>query len=371
MIIVPSWNPHGRHAGRQALYSWVNGTDSVGIANFDIELAIPIAVLTHHGKREYMDLLFHSWKSFPMIDLNDIAVFVKVAQLESFSRAARSLGMPVSTVSRRVSELEQALGVTLLQRTTRKLTLTSQGRDYFNQCGEPLNLLIDAERVLTQTHRMPEGILRVSVPVTLGENPFLGFISDFLNSHPRVKIDLFITNLFLDLIAENIDVSLRFGDLKDSSLIAQKLGSQTRYVVAAPDYLRDRTAPNRPEDLTSHRCALLNARNNEAEWELVSGQKRSTVSVSGPISSRDYQSLSNFVYRGHGIGFLPSAYCDAKVESGELVRLLPGWTSKQVDIHAVYPTRKFLPSRLQLFLEALKSWEDPPWTRATPHSSSK
>jgi DNA-binding transcriptional LysR family regulator len=297
-----------------------------------------------------------------MADLNDIAVFVKVAQLESFSRAARALGMPVSTVSRRISELEEELGVTLLQRTTRKLTLTSQGRDYFNHCSEPLDLLADAERVLTQTQRMPEGLLRVSVPVTLGENPFLEFISDFLKSHPLIKIDLFITNLFLDLIAENIDVSIRFGELKDSTLVAQKLGTQTRYIVASPDYLRDRAAPDRPEDLASHRCLLLNARNNEAEWELMNGQKRSTVSVSGPISSRDYPSLSSFVYRGHGIGFLPSTYCDAKIETGDLVRLLPDWTSVHVGIHVVYPTRKFLPSRLQLFLEALKSWKDPPWT---------
>lgn len=301
-----------------------------------------------------------------MADLNDIAVFVKVAQLESFSRAARSLGMPVSTVSRRISELEEALGVTLLQRTTRKLTLTSQGRDYFNHCSEPLDLLIDAERALTQTQRIPEGLLRVSVPVTLSENAFLDFISDFLKSHPRIKIDLFITNLFLDLIAENIDVSIRFGELKDSSLVAQKLGTQTRYVVASREYLRDKTPPKKPEDLASHPCVLLNARNNEAEWELVSGQKRCTISVSGPISSRDYPSISSFVYRGHGIGFLPSAYCDAKIETGELVRLLPDWTSKQASIHAVYPTRKFLPSRLRLFLEALKSWKDPPWTSVQP-----
>ncbi|WP_158915241.1 LysR family transcriptional regulator [Caulobacter sp. S45] len=300
-----------------------------------------------------------------MADLNDIVVFVKVAQLESFSRAARALGMPVSTVSRRIAELEGALGVVLLQRTTRSLTLTSQGRDYFNQCSEPLNLLVDAERVLTQTQRMPEGLLRVSVPVTLGQDIFLEFISDFLNNHPRIKIDLFITNIFLDLIVENIDVSIRFGDLKDSALVAQKLGSQIRYIVASKDYLQGRGLPVEPDDLVSHSCVLLNAKNNEGEWELISGQKRKTISVLGPIASRDFQSVSSFVYRGHGVGFLPSSYCEAKIETGELVRLLPEWTSKQVDIHAVYPTRKFRPARLQLFLEALKSWKDAPWTSPT------
>jgi len=294
--------------------------------------------------------------------LNDIAVFVKVAQFESFSRAAHALGMPVSTVSRKVSTLEVELGVTLLQRTTRKLALTSQGRDYFNQCSEPLNLLFDAERVLTQSQKEPEGSLKISVPVVLGQEPFLEFISDFLKSHPRIKVDLFITNVFLDLIAENVDVGIRIGQLKDSTLIAKRLGVQMRYVVAAPAYLKTRKSPVKPEDLGAHQCVLLSEKNNQAEWELVSGRKQAKVRVSGPISSRDFQSVSTFVYRGHGIGFLPSTYCDEKIRKGELIRLLPEWTSPRLDVHAIYPTRNFLPSRLHIFLEALKNWKNPLWT---------
>jgi len=223
-----------------------------------------------------------------MADLNDIAIFVKVAQFESFSRAAHSMGMPVSTVSRKVSELEAELGVTLLQRTTRKLTLTSQGRDYFNQCSEPLNLLYDAERVLTQTQKKPEGSLKISVPVILGQEPFLEFISGFMKNYPRIKIDLFVTNLYLDLIQENIDVGIRFGALKDSTLIAKKLGAQIRYVVATPGYLKGHKLPAKPEDLRFHQCVLLGEKNNEAEWKLVSGPKHAKVHVSGPISSRDF-----------------------------------------------------------------------------------
>jgi DNA-binding transcriptional LysR family regulator len=297
-----------------------------------------------------------------MADLNDIAVFVKVAQLGSFSRTAHALGMPVSTVSRKVSALESDLGVTLLQRTTRKLALTSQGRDYFHQCSEPLNLLFDAERVLTQTQRKPEGSLKISVPVVLGQDAFLGFISDFLKSYPRIKIDLFITNVFLDLIAENVDVAIRFGQLRDSTLIAKKIGSQVRYVVASPEYLMDRELPTKPNDLRLHQCVLLNGKNNEAEWEMLSGRKRVEIRVSGPISSRDFQSVSTFVNRGHGVGFLPSTYCNDQIRKGELVRLLPDWTSQQLEVHAVYPTRNFLPSRLHVFLEALSAWKSPLWT---------
>src|SRR5256885_16209928 len=125
-----------------------------------------------------------------MIDLNEIAVFVSVAQLGSFTGAARALSMPVSTVSRRIADLEQQLGVTLLQRTTRKLTLTTQGRDYFDQCSEPLAHLSDAERVLTHSQRRPDGLLRISVPVILGDPVFLGFLSGFVRKYPGIRLDL-------------------------------------------------------------------------------------------------------------------------------------------------------------------------------------
>jgi DNA-binding transcriptional LysR family regulator len=282
-----------------------------------------------------------------------------VAQFESFSRAAHALGMPVSTVSRKVTALEERLGVTLLQRTTRKLSLTAQGRAYYNQCSEPLSHLFDAERVLSQTQKKPEGLLRISAPVILGQEPFYAFLSSFLKTHPGIRVDLFITNLFLDLIVENIDVAIRFGELPDSSLIAQRIGKSVRYVVAAPDYLRGRLPPSRPEDLRQHQCVLLQARNNEAEWHLVSGKKSIKLHVSGPVAARD--AVSAFTYRGDGIGLLPSTYCDAQIASGDLVRLLPDWSSPEIFVHAVYPTRRFLPATLQVFLEHLKGWKSPLW----------
>ena len=296
-----------------------------------------------------------------MIDLNDVAVFVKVAQLESFSRAAHALGMPVSTVSRRVTVLEEQLGVTLLQRTTRRLNLTAQGRAYFHECREPLDHLGDAERVLTQAQRNPQGILRITAPVIMGQPPFYEFLSAFLKTYPRVQVDLLITNAFMDLVAENIDVAIRFGTMQDSSLIAQRIGRSVRYVVAAPDYLRDRSAPQRPEDLREHDCVLLNGRNNEADWHLVSGRKSIRQPVCGVISSQDFQSVSAFTRQGHGIGLLPSSYCDDPVAEGKLVRLLPEWSSPDIFVHAVYPTRRFRPKRLEVFLDRLKSWKNPLW----------
>jgi len=298
-----------------------------------------------------------------MAKLDDVLIFVKVAQFESISRAGRSLGMPVSTVSRRLSVLESKLGVSLLRRTTRRVTLTAQGREYFNQCREPLTLLEEAQRVLTLGHRTPGGMLRISVPVILGQQPFLDFLSRFLKAQPRIRIDVFITNLFLDLVAENIDIAIRFGELEDSSVVATRIGKSIRYVVASTEYLKGRKLPVEPADLRLHDCVMLNARNNETNWDLVNGRKKARIHVSGPISSRDFNSVSTFVYRGHGIGLIPSTYCDEALATGALVRLLPKWTSPQIPVFAVYSNRKFLPLRLTIFLEALAAWKSPLWIK--------
>jgi DNA-binding transcriptional LysR family regulator len=298
-----------------------------------------------------------------MSNLDDVLIFFKVAQLESISRAARSLGMPNSTVSRRLSVLESALGISLLRRTTRRVTLTAPGREYFNQCKDPLTLLEEAERALTLGHKTPEGLLRISVPVILGQEPFLEFLSAFLKDQHRIRIDLSITNQFLDLVAENLDVAIRFGELEDSSVIATRIGGSVRYVVASPDYLRDRKLPVDPADLRLHECVMLNARNNEADWDLVNGRKKARIRVAGPISSRDFNSLNTFVRRGHGIGLLPSTYCDEPLASGALTRLLPQWTSPPIPIFAVYSSRKFLPLRLKVFLKALTAWKSPLWLK--------
>jgi len=296
-----------------------------------------------------------------MANLDDVLIFVQVAQFESISRAARSLGMPISTVSRRLSVLESKLGVSLLRRTTRRVSLTAHGREYFDQCREPLALLEQAERTLTLGQEAPAGMLRMTVPVILGQATFLNFLSGFLNAHPRIRIDLFITNLFLDLVADNLDVAIRFGELEDSSMVATPIGQSIRYVVATPEYLKGRKLPREPADLEVHECVMLNARNNRTDWDLVNGRKKARVHVSGPISSRDFNSVSAFVYRGHGIGLLPSTYCDEALASGALIRLLPKWASPQIPVFAVYSNRKFQPLRLKVFLKALAAWKSPLW----------
>jgi DNA-binding transcriptional LysR family regulator len=296
-----------------------------------------------------------------MSHLDRILVFVKVAQFESISKAARSLGMPISTVSRKLSVLESTLGVSLVRRTTRRVTLTPQGRDYFNRCVEPLSILEQAEQALTQTQQRPEGTLKLSVPMILSQRPFMDFISKFSKEHAGIRLDLYITNLYLNLVADNIDVAVRFGEPRDSSVVATRIGRILRYVVAAPEYLKGRRLPAEPEDLKSYDCVVFNGNNNEADWELISGRKKARVHVCGAISTRDCSSASAFVLRGHGIGLLETAYCEQPLARGELVRLLPRWTSAPIPVLAVYPSRKFLPSRVTAFVEALGNWKGPLW----------
>ena len=299
-----------------------------------------------------------------MADLDDILVFVKVAQFESITRAARSLGMPISTVSRRLSVLESALGVSLLRRTTRRVMLTAQGREYFSQCQEPLNLLQEAEQVLTQAHKRPEGLLRITVPVILSQEPFLNFISAFMKGQTGIRVELVVTNLLLDLIAENIDVALRVGELQDSSVVARRLGTIVYCLVAAPEYLKARSLPAEPADLKVHDCVVFNAKNNERDWDLVSGRRRVRIRVSGPAATRDINSARAFVHRGHGIGLAPSTYCDEAIAKGKLLRVLPKWTSSPIPVFALYSSRKFLPLRLSVFLDALAAWKSPLWIKA-------
>lgn len=296
-----------------------------------------------------------------MQHLDNILVFMKIAEFESISKAARALDMPISTVSRKLSALESDLGVSLVRRTTRRVILTSQGQDYFNRCNEPLAKLQEAEQALTQTQRKPEGTLAISVPMILSQGPFMDFLSTFSKEHPQIRIDLYITNAYLNLTAENIDVAIRIGHLKDSNVVAAKLGKIVRYVVAATDYLEGRRVPTEPEELKAYDCIMFNGRNYESDWDLICGRKKVRVRVTGIVSSRDCQSAAAFVLRGHGVGLLETAYCEQALARGDLVRLLPRWTSAEIPAFAVYPTRKFLPPRVTAFLRALTAWKNPLW----------
>jgi DNA-binding transcriptional LysR family regulator len=296
--------------------------------------------------------------------LDNIFVFMKVAEFESISKAARALDMPISTVSRKLSAIESELRVSLVRRTTRRVILTPQGRDYFNQCIEPLTKLQEAKQVLAQTQREPKGTLNISIPMICSQSPFMDFLSRFSKEHSGIRLDVYITNAYINLMAENIDVAIRFGQLRDSSVVAAKLGKSVRYVVASAEFLKGRKLPTTPEELKAYECVMFNAKNFEADWDLVSGRKRLRVRVAGTVSTRDCQSAAAFVLRGHGIGLLETGYCDQALACGDLVRLLPRWTATGIPVFAVYASRRFLPPRVSAFINALATWNGPLWVRS-------
>jgi DNA-binding transcriptional LysR family regulator len=297
-----------------------------------------------------------------MQDMNEVLVFARVAQLGSFSKASKALGMPVSTVSRKVSDLEARLGVILMQRTTRKLNLTNAGLRFFEQCAFHLQGIEEAETLLTQGQAQPEGLLRVTVPVAMGQTAFVDFVSDFLKQYPKVRLDLILTNKHVDLIAENIDVAIRFGRLKDSSIVAKRLGTSRRLLAAAPEYLEKRPAPKQPRDLQSHDCVLFHGASEESEWELVNERSKVRVKVSGVVSGTDFNTVSELTLRGLGIALLPQAFSVNAINEKRLVRVLPKWGSALMPVHAIYPSRKFMSARLRIFLQRLAEWRTLHWS---------
>ncbi len=296
-----------------------------------------------------------------MKDLDEILIFVNVAQAGSFSLAAKILQLPISTVSRKVSNLEKRVGVILIQRTTRKLRLTREGQQFYASCVVHISGIEEAEAGLTQTRNEPAGLLRITIPVALGRGSFIDFISDYMHSHPQVHIDLVATNQFLDLVTENIDIAIRFGILKDSSAIAKQLGWSRRLIVASPDYLQTEGAPQQPKDLQQHRCVLFKSNGEEAEWDLVNEKRRSRVKVSGTVFGSDFNLVNEFALRGHGIALLPELYCSEAIKTGRLMQVLPQWSSMPTPVHAVYLNKKYLSPKIRLFLEKLAAWQNPNW----------
>ena len=195
-----------------------------------------------------------------MPDLNELSIFVRVAELGSFSGAARVLGMPVSSVSRKIAELEARLGLNLIKRTTRKLNLSEPGQSFFERCAPLLRGLEEAEAGLTEARVELEGVLHVTAPAALGRGEFIDFVSSFLSKHPKLGIDLAVTNQYLDFVATQVDVAIRFGELSDSGVIAKRLGSSQRVLVAAPAYLKQRGRPRLPEDLSRHDAVLFSSK---------------------------------------------------------------------------------------------------------------
>lgn len=297
------------------------------------------------------------------MDFNQAAVFVKVVQEGSFSAAARLLGLPTSTVSNRVASLEKRLGITLLQRTTRRLHLTAPGALYFEHAAAGLGHLLDAEAAVSESLGEPTGLLRVSAPPDLGDRILAGIIGRIRARHPALRIDMALTSRYVDLVAEGIDVAIRTGSLKDSSLIARRAGIARWVPFASPGYLQSAPPLNTPDDLQQHRCIQFTSIGKDA-WTLTSAQGSQVVPLPGELMVNDIGVLRAMALAGDGVVLLPLYLCRAECIQGELTQVLGDWHAKADPIHIVYPRQRFVPPKLRAFVDLasaeLQGWLETP-----------
>jgi DNA-binding transcriptional LysR family regulator len=287
------------------------------------------------------------------MDLNELLVFAKVVQAGSFTSAARGLRMPKSTVSRKVSELEARVGAQLLQRTTRKLRLTDVGQAYYEHCARIVAEAEQAELAVTRMQSAPHGLLRVTAPLAFN---FMGpLLADFLARYPEVQLELVCTDRTVDLVEEGFDLAVRAGRLADSSsLIARKLGSLQRVVMASPRYIQERGTPKSPKELAAHDCLLFGAGSGGNVWTLNSGSRSVDVAIRARLTVNEPDMLRAVALAGFGIALLPDTHYAKDLDAGRLVRLLPDWSSAGAAVNAVYPTTRHHSPKVMAFVDFLK-----------------
>ncbi len=283
------------------------------------------------------------------MDLNPVAVFVKVAQTGSFSEAARQLSMPNSTVSAQLSRLERQLGVTLLERTTRKLRLTEAGQAYYQTASIGVEAILDAGAQLSAAQQEPQGTLRLTAPIDMGET-IVALLSGFRKLHPKVALEMHFSQDVTDLFTSNIDVAIRAGALKDSGLIARKVGTATWVPVASPDYLRAHGRPAHPGELSAHCLVQFESKGRE-QWLLRRGRDVATVRLSRQIITNHTESVRAFALGGEGIALLPTYLCRNEFREGTLVRILPEWISDTDPVNLVYPAQRFVAAKIRALVD--------------------
>lgn len=283
------------------------------------------------------------------MNLNEVSVFVKVVEVGSFVGAALQLDMPKSTVSAKVSALEQRLGVTLIRRTTRRLFVTDAGQDYYQQCVQALHQIAMAEDQVGQRQSIPQGLLRITAPVELGETLLPNVIVEFQKHYPEVNLELILADRQVDLVSEGVDLAIRAGDLKDSSLIAKKLGSAYFAPFASSKYLKTYGTPKSPKDLKDHFCILFTPLGTTG-WQLNSPKGSQFINLKKRMLINDLNLIKSLVVAGVGIALLPTFFCQTELEDKNLVRILSDWKSNSRPVQFVYAHQKYVPKKLSAFL---------------------
>lgn len=287
-----------------------------------------------------------------MVDLNDMVIFAKVAETGGISAAAKLLNVPKSKVSRRLAILESALGVRLLERSTRSVSVTESGQLYLQHCQRIVEEANNAQESIHQLVDNPRGNLRISTSVAIGQYLLAPYLSEFMNHYPQINIDIDLSNRRVDLITEGFDLVVRVGQLNDSNLISKRFGRAQACLYAAPSYLHRYGRPEKLSDLANHKTAVMSDANRSEQWILEdrTGQT-SSIDIHPSLSINDFGSLRTAVKEGAGIAHFPDYLVDDLVKTGELERVLADWKSPEISYYVLYPSRRGLTRKAKVWID--------------------
>ncbi|WP_434930819.1 LysR substrate-binding domain-containing protein [Shewanella sp. HL-SH5] len=284
-----------------------------------------------------------------MMPWDGVVEFVAVAQTESFTQAASRLGISTAQVSRQVSQLENRLAIKLFYRTTRKVSLTEEGAIYFRHCRQVLDGLEEAERAISSLQHSPQGLIRMTAPVTYGERFVMPIVVDFMAQYPQVEVICELTNKQLDLVDGSYDLAIRLGRLADSSLIAKRLSSRRQYVCASPAYLKQYGVPENLTDLNKHDCLI----GTNSHWHFDEQGKEKVIKVQGRLQCSSGMTLLDAAIRGMGVVQLPGYYVNEAIALGQLTVLLGQYQQAKEGIWALYPQNRHLSAKVRLLVDML------------------
>lgn len=284
--------------------------------------------------------------------LSAIHLFVKVVEAGGMSRAARELSLPKSTVSRQLGALEARLGVRLLERTTRLLRPTEAGLAFYERCARIVADVAEAEQAVMTSQREPQGTLRVTAPVSLGQQTLGPMVGRWLSAHPKVTLELSLSDRRVDLIEEGFDLAIRVGVLADSSMVARRLAPAPMVVAASPAYLAARGVPLVPDDLRAHDC-LRYEYSRTAGWRLTDGGREVVIPVRGPLMANNGALLRDAAVAGLGLTMAPAFLLAAEIAAGRLVPVLRAHAPSTSAVWAVYPESRHLSTKVRSFVDAM------------------
>jgi DNA-binding transcriptional LysR family regulator len=288
-----------------------------------------------------------------MMDLNALVIFAKVVEAKSFSAAARRLGMPISTVSRRVAELEDQLGVRLLDRSTCNLRLTDLGAEVLEHAQRSAEASEAVQNIVCNRMSNVSGTLRLSAPPSISDTLLSPLVTAFQASYPSVRVEILIAERFVDHISDGVDIVFRFGALKDSSLVARRILSYRHQLVASPDYLKNCKAPEAPRDLLDHRLIAFSYWRPESRWTFVhiNGKDEETLTFQPHLSMNDFAGLTPALLAGGGIGDLPPVVQPDLMRGGRLVEVMSQWRFRTQDLSLIHLSNRNMPRPVRVFKE--------------------